>query len=810
MIPPNRDDAPGLWTGAGGCYIRVAAEGKGTQPFRPAALCTPSRKTTAAFVVDARIRRYSDSLSRQFSTAQCRGVPNTGMVQVGSRIGRYEVQRRLSRGGMGTLYLAQDPVLDRLVAVKLFLSDLDLEDARERFVREARSAAALNHPNIVTIYDYGEYASQPYIVMEYIQGETLADVIRRHTPMSTTTKLRWMIELCAAVGYAHTAGIIHRDIKPANLMVDAYGRLKVLDFGIARMRGTLASNGTALIGTPGYMAPEQIRGGAIDHRSDLFSIGVVCYELLSYVEAFSGDTMHVITNRILQEDPRRLSEVYPGVEPELDRIVWQALQKDPDHRFQDTESLRNELEVVRRRVEMREPDTMVPSPAAAGSPPPRPGTGGSRRRLHDAPEESAVPAASTPAPPDRRRTDREALARRRAAQVEEALARARACLEAGDFDAARESCEQALTLDESHVDALELFHRIKTAHDFEDARALLEQARGEIARRDLTAAGELLQRARVLDADNPELGPLERDLRIARVEQELHRKRSDAFHRALDAADDALARGDLEDALVHAREALELDPSSEQARALEEEALDRLEEETVRPNAVAPSPAPRTTPNPARQAAVAGPAGLATVVAPVRRSSGTGVPKAKTGAPAKTQPASARERWRIPNLWPASFNDRQRRIANIGSAALLVVGAAVIAWAVASRDVPPGPVRVVIDAVPWAAVTAVQSETGERIQLPEVASTPLALQMTPGKYTVTLVGPPPISDTRVVSVVIEAGRNTVLDMQRFEAMTAEQYFDSFLREPAAAAPPTAATEQAAAPSVVPAVQGQRP
>jgi serine/threonine-protein kinase len=211
------------------------------------------------------------------------------MLQPGDQVGPYQIQRRLGQGGMGTLYLARDPVLERLVAVKLFLGDLDRKDARARFTPEARAVASLNHSNIVTVYDYGEVSSQPYIVMEFIEGETIADLIRDKVSVSAVDKLRWMEELCEGVAYAHRIGIIHRDLKPANLMIDRLRRLKVLDFGIARMRGTLASNSTALLGTPGYMAPEQLRGGTIDHRSDLFSIGVVAYELVSYVEAFPGD-----------------------------------------------------------------------------------------------------------------------------------------------------------------------------------------------------------------------------------------------------------------------------------------------------------------------------------------------------------------------------------------------------------------------------------------------------------------------------------------------------------------------------------------
>ena len=232
------------------------------------------------------------------------------MLEPGTQLGRYEIQRRLGRGGMGTVYVAHDPILGRMVAVKVFAGELDFPDARERFSREARSAAALNHPNIVTVYDFGEFDSQPFIVMEYVPGETLAAVIRRKAEVSTADKLRWIDELCAGAGYAHQKSVIHRDIKPANLMIDRSGRLKILDFGIARMMGA-ASNTTSMIGTPGYMAPEQIEGRPADHRADLFSIGVVFYELLAYTDAFPGETIPTITHRILTEDPVPLTHLFP-------------------------------------------------------------------------------------------------------------------------------------------------------------------------------------------------------------------------------------------------------------------------------------------------------------------------------------------------------------------------------------------------------------------------------------------------------------------------------------------------------------------
>src|SRR5262245_57923098 len=272
------------------------------------------------------------------------------MFEPGTQIGRYEIQRRLGRGGMGTVYVAHDPVLGRMVAIKVFAGDLDVPDARERFSREARAAAALNHPNIVTVYDFGEFQAQPYIVMEYVPGETLANLIRRKAAVSVADKLRWVEELCAGAGYAHQMSVVHRDIKPANLMLDRSGRLKILDFGIARMLG-IASNTSVMIGTPGYMAPEQITGDPVDHRADQFSIGVVFYELLSYTEPFPGDTLPMITHRIVSEEPAALDQLVPDVNPEIVSIVSQALKKKSVDRFKDTEGMRLAIARVRRQYD---------------------------------------------------------------------------------------------------------------------------------------------------------------------------------------------------------------------------------------------------------------------------------------------------------------------------------------------------------------------------------------------------------------------------------------------------------------------------
>lgn len=175
-----------------------------------------------------------------------------------SRIGRHEIVRLLGRGGMGSVYLARDPVIDRPVAIKLISQGFDDPRARERLAREARAAGQLQHPNIVTVFDVGEHDDQLFIAMEYVRGESLAALLRKQTPMSLAARLGLIEEACSALGYAHRAGIIHLDIKPDNLMVDDEGRLKILDFGIARVSGD-DSTRTAGSGTLRYMAPDQLQ-----------------------------------------------------------------------------------------------------------------------------------------------------------------------------------------------------------------------------------------------------------------------------------------------------------------------------------------------------------------------------------------------------------------------------------------------------------------------------------------------------------------------------------------------------------------------
>lgn len=324
-----------------------------------------------------------------------------------TRIGRYEIKTSLGKGGMGSLYIARDPNTDRLVAVKLLSAHLDSDELKVRFEVEARALAQLNHPNIVDIYDSGQFRGSPFIVMEYVRGETLDEIIRRSAPLSQPRKLKLIAQLCAGLAHAHEAGVIHRDIKPANLMMeDRSQRLKIVDFGIARVTEGLTRIGKMTrvdmqIGTPGYMSPEQIEGGALDHRSDLFAVGVVLYELLTNTTAFPGNSTRQIERKVLEEQPPALNTIVPDLDPAVQAIVDKALQKDPALRYQSASEFAVALDSVHERLskvesELRGKDT--PAPIAPGKPSPAPVAKGSRadvafQRSRDAYAEGAVEAA---------------------------------------------------------------------------------------------------------------------------------------------------------------------------------------------------------------------------------------------------------------------------------------------------------------------------------------------------------------------------------------------------------------------------------
>ncbi len=272
------------------------------------------------------------------------------------QVGRYQVSERIGRGGMASVFRAYDPGIDRVLAIKFLHSNYcEDEGYRARFLREARAAGMLSHPNIVTVYDVGEIHGRPYMAMELIEGEPLNDLIGRVGPMPVRQVLEIGLQLAMALDYAHGKGLVHRDIKPANLMLLADGHtVKVMDFGIAHMatKGDMHTTRAGdVLGTPQYMSPEQTQGAKVDGRSDLFSTGILLYLMLGGQVPFQGDSLVALAMKIVHEDPVPLERLRPDVPPALRRIVERCLAKQPALRFQSGAELAQALRELLREMD---------------------------------------------------------------------------------------------------------------------------------------------------------------------------------------------------------------------------------------------------------------------------------------------------------------------------------------------------------------------------------------------------------------------------------------------------------------------------
>ena len=274
--------------------------------------------------------------------------------EIPAYLGRYRIDRVLGRGAMGIVYLAFDPHIERQVALKTIRGDVlgvagsssATQGLSARFLNEARAAGRLAHPNIVSVYDYGESDETAFIAMEYVQGESLAARLAQHAAAGTLIEpsraLGWFTQLLDGLEYAHDAGVIHRDIKPANLLITQRGECKITDFGIARIDTSQLTRADALMGTPNYMSPEQFTGGPLDARADLFSAAVVLYEIMTGACPFVG-TASAVMRHILDDDPRLPSELVPGLPAYLDAMLMKALAKRPEDRFASAREWRENL-----------------------------------------------------------------------------------------------------------------------------------------------------------------------------------------------------------------------------------------------------------------------------------------------------------------------------------------------------------------------------------------------------------------------------------------------------------------------------------
>jgi len=287
------------------------------------------------------------------------------------KLGRYEVKGVLGKGAMGLVYDGHDPQLNRRVAIKTILTkNMDEATAKHyamRFKREVRAVAKVSHANIVQVYDFGTEGDLNYIVMEHIQGKELKDALETKQRFDLASIFRMMGELLGALEFAHAAGVIHRDIKPANVMLDAKGHVKLADFGVARVNDPDAEGEKtrvgAIIGTPAYMSPEQTQGQPIDHRTDLFSAGILFYQLLTGSKPFDG-TGWTLAKKIIQDDP-----VWPSTLLEVpntfDRVVARALAKDPEQRYQSAKKFADDLKKLAAGKEPEAPPLAAPKPAGA-------------------------------------------------------------------------------------------------------------------------------------------------------------------------------------------------------------------------------------------------------------------------------------------------------------------------------------------------------------------------------------------------------------------------------------------------------------
>jgi len=542
-----------------------------------------------------------------------------------TRLGKYEIQGELGSGAMGVVYRAEDPRLGRLVALKTTNAEVAGNPSLlKRFYREAQAAAKLTHPNIVTIYEIDEANGIPFIAMEFLEGDNLQKMISDRKEVPVLKKLQIIIDTCKGLEYAHQHGIVHRDMKPGNIVVSNNGQVKIVDFGIARVGVSSMTQTGVVLGTVKYMSPEQVQGQTVDARTDVFSLGIVLYELLTYETPFPGEDVPAILFKIINEPCQPITKYIPKCPPQLQQVVERALTKDREQRYQSAEdmafdlqriadglrretidvhlqqgqgslqagdltvakeSLQRVLEIdsshqlaksllaeVRQRIQARQREEGVESHLRQA-----------KEALEAEQYEDAIGALDEVLRLDSKH--QEALKRRkiavekrdRAANIRRHLERAENLAGQTDFQHAKEELEAVLAVDERNTSALTMLgwvtKELAEQERLRHVRQFLEGGRAQLAEKNFTKALELLDRARELDALNIEVEAL---TRLVRSGQEKEERRKLLAKRVAD-IEENLGKGQLDVALASAETALHEFEDDPQILRLHAQLLRRVE-----------------------------------------------------------------------------------------------------------------------------------------------------------------------------------------------------------------------------------------
>jgi serine/threonine protein kinase len=417
-------------------------------------------------------------------------------------IGKYDIISELGRGGMGVVYRAHDPAINRFVAIKVISQDLARSpEFLQRFYQEAQAAGALQHPNIVTIYDMGESNGLAYIVMEYLEGYTLERITSRAMSVRLVHKLRYMVEACRGLQFAHRHGVIHRDIKPSNVFVTTSGAVKILDFGIARLNDP-ASSKTAtgvMVGTLGYLSPEQLRGEPASAATDIWAVGVTSYELFSGQQPFRADSFASLVQRILSEEPVPLKDLVPTCPADLEKLVTRMLRKNTAERFQSMDELLPDLErVLKFLSDLYVRELLTQSEESLEKDDPAKAVEALREALQIDTANSAARALFDKA----RASLREQSA---SVRIHGILENAGAFIQQGNLLEARREAQTAIQIDPGYEPARQMIRQLDHLEEQSAAISrLLKDAAAKLAGSEFAAAGDLARQVLVLEADNKE------------------------------------------------------------------------------------------------------------------------------------------------------------------------------------------------------------------------------------------------------------------------------------------------------------------